>query len=70
MCYAFLLVLDFPKELSDMFDPTKGKHPLYILPFVTWCLAIYHCVSVLKKLIFSLPDRDHERRPVGGLDVI
>lgn len=22
---CFLLVLDFPKELSDMFDPTKGK---------------------------------------------
>lgn len=22
---VFLLVLDFPKELSDMFDPTKGK---------------------------------------------
>lgn len=26
MCCDFLLVLDFPKELSDMFDPTKGKH--------------------------------------------
>lgn len=74
MCLSCPTVLDFQKELSDMFDPTKGKL-LCIFLYSLQYLSASHSLHVLKTKrlkvsIFSPSCRDHDWRLIGGLDVI